>query len=98
MQVRLVEEPYLLRAHGHDHRAYAARTGRFLPGVGRLSTPDSHHTGGHHHHEHDGHDAHGGHDGDDHAGRGHSINADADRRWLTVALAAIAGFMAVEPA
>jgi protein-S-isoprenylcysteine O-methyltransferase Ste14 len=35
-QVRLVEEPYLLRVHGDDYRRYAARTGRFLPGIGRL--------------------------------------------------------------
>lgn len=37
MQVRLVEEPYLERAHGGEYRAYAARVGRFLPGVGRLT-------------------------------------------------------------
>ncbi len=37
MQVRLVEEPYLIRTHGEAYRAYAARVGRFLPGVGRLS-------------------------------------------------------------
>ena len=37
MQVRLVEEPYLLRAHGDEFRAYAARVGRFVPGVGRLA-------------------------------------------------------------
>ena len=36
IQVRLVEEPYLLRVHGDVYRAYAARTGRFVPGVGRL--------------------------------------------------------------
>ena len=36
IQVRLVEEPYLLRVHGDAYRRYAARTGRFLPGVGRL--------------------------------------------------------------
>ena len=36
IQVRLVEEPYLLRVHGEAYRRYAARTGRFLPGVGRL--------------------------------------------------------------
>jgi protein-S-isoprenylcysteine O-methyltransferase Ste14 len=36
IQVRLVEEPYLLRVHGDAYRAYAARTGRFLPGVGKL--------------------------------------------------------------
>ena len=35
VQVRLVEEPYLLRVHGEAYRAYAARTGRFLPGIGR---------------------------------------------------------------
>ena len=36
-QVRLVEEPYLLRTHGQAFRAYASRVGRFLPGLGRLS-------------------------------------------------------------
>jgi len=37
IQVRLVEEPYLIRAHGSPYGRYAAATGRFLPGVGRLS-------------------------------------------------------------
>jgi protein-S-isoprenylcysteine O-methyltransferase Ste14 len=36
IQVRLVEEPYLLRVHGDAYREYAARTGRFLPLLGRL--------------------------------------------------------------
>ncbi len=36
LQVRVVEEPYLERTHGAVYRAYAARTGRFLPGIGRL--------------------------------------------------------------
>lgn len=36
LQVRVVEEPYLLGVHGETYRAYAARTGRFVPGVGRL--------------------------------------------------------------
>lgn len=36
MQVRLVEEPYLLRVHGDEYAFYAARVGRFVPGVGRL--------------------------------------------------------------
>jgi protein-S-isoprenylcysteine O-methyltransferase Ste14 len=36
IQVRLVEEPYLLHAHGEDYRGYAARVGRFVPGLGRL--------------------------------------------------------------
>lgn len=36
IQVRLVEEPYLMQAHGEDYRRYAAGTGRFLPGIGRL--------------------------------------------------------------
>jgi len=34
LHVRFVEEPYLLRTHGESYRAYAARTGRFLPGIG----------------------------------------------------------------
>lgn len=36
LQTRVVEEPYLLRAHGEAYRRYASRVGRFLPGVGRL--------------------------------------------------------------
>ena len=40
LQVRLVEEPYLLRAHGTPYRTYAARVGRFLPGIGRLAPPE----------------------------------------------------------
>ena len=35
LQVRVVEEPHLRRLHGDPYAAYAARTGRFLPGVGR---------------------------------------------------------------
>jgi protein-S-isoprenylcysteine O-methyltransferase Ste14 len=35
VQVRLVEEPYLARVHGTAWERYAARTGRFLPWVGR---------------------------------------------------------------
>jgi protein-S-isoprenylcysteine O-methyltransferase Ste14 len=36
LQVRVVEEPYLRQAHGVAYAQYAASTGRFLPGVGRL--------------------------------------------------------------
>jgi protein-S-isoprenylcysteine O-methyltransferase Ste14 len=36
LQVRRVEEPFLLRAHGEDYRAYAREVGRFVPRVGRL--------------------------------------------------------------
>ncbi|HXR30210.1 MAG TPA: isoprenylcysteine carboxylmethyltransferase family protein [Solirubrobacterales bacterium] len=36
LPVRVVEEPYLLRAHGPTYATYAARVGRFLPGIGRL--------------------------------------------------------------
>jgi protein-S-isoprenylcysteine O-methyltransferase Ste14 len=36
MQVRLVEEPYLLRIHGDEYSAYATRVGRFVPRVGRM--------------------------------------------------------------
>ncbi len=37
LQVRAVEEPYLRGVHGAAYTAYAARTGRFFPGVGRWS-------------------------------------------------------------
>ncbi len=33
LQVRLVEEPHLLRTHGSRYREYAARVGRFVPGL-----------------------------------------------------------------
>lgn len=36
LQVRVVEEPYLRRAHGQAYGDYAGTTGRFLPGLGRL--------------------------------------------------------------
>jgi protein-S-isoprenylcysteine O-methyltransferase Ste14 len=36
LQVRVVEEPYLLQAHGRNYADYAARVGRFIPGIGRL--------------------------------------------------------------
>jgi protein-S-isoprenylcysteine O-methyltransferase Ste14 len=35
IQVRLVEEPYLRRVHAAAYERYAARTGRFLPRIGR---------------------------------------------------------------
>jgi protein-S-isoprenylcysteine O-methyltransferase Ste14 len=34
LQVRLVEEPYLLRTHGDVYAAYTSRVGRFIPGIG----------------------------------------------------------------
>jgi protein-S-isoprenylcysteine O-methyltransferase Ste14 len=36
LQVRVVEEPHLLGAHGGAYASYAARVGRFMPGIGRL--------------------------------------------------------------
>jgi protein-S-isoprenylcysteine O-methyltransferase Ste14 len=36
LQVRAVEEPYLLRTHGESYRRYASRVGRFMPGLGRF--------------------------------------------------------------
>ena len=36
LQVRFVEEPYLIRTHDSEYRAYASRVGRFVPWVGRL--------------------------------------------------------------
>lgn len=35
IQVKLVEERFLARVHGEAYRRYAARTGRFLPLIGR---------------------------------------------------------------
>jgi protein-S-isoprenylcysteine O-methyltransferase Ste14 len=37
LQVRAVEEPYLLATHGDAYRDYLAGVGRFVPGVGRLA-------------------------------------------------------------
>ena len=34
LQVRVVEEPYLLTVHGETYRDYLASVGRFVPGVG----------------------------------------------------------------
>jgi protein-S-isoprenylcysteine O-methyltransferase Ste14 len=36
IQVRLVEEPYLRATLGDAYLGYASRTGRFVPGLGRL--------------------------------------------------------------
>ena len=36
IQVRLVEEPYLNQTHPRAYADYAAKVGRFLPGIGRL--------------------------------------------------------------
>ena len=37
IQVRRVEEPYLMRSHGDRYRDYARTAGRFVPGLGRLT-------------------------------------------------------------
>lgn len=37
LQVRAVEEPYLLATHGEGYGQYAARVGRFVPGLGRIT-------------------------------------------------------------
>jgi len=39
LQVRHVEEPHLVQVHGRDYQAYCRRTGRFLPGLGRVAAP-----------------------------------------------------------
>jgi protein-S-isoprenylcysteine O-methyltransferase Ste14 len=36
LQVRLVEEPYLLQVHGDAYVAYASRVGRFVPRLGLM--------------------------------------------------------------
>ncbi len=40
LQIRFLEEPYLARVHGEQYAAYAARVGRFVPGIGRLHLND----------------------------------------------------------
>ncbi|MEV6600062.1 isoprenylcysteine carboxylmethyltransferase family protein [Actinoplanes sp. NPDC051346] len=42
LQVRAIEEPYLIRTHGPTYTRYAARVGRFLPGLGRLAARTGH--------------------------------------------------------
>ncbi|QVQ53774.1 isoprenylcysteine carboxylmethyltransferase family protein [Spiractinospora alimapuensis] len=37
LQVRAVEEPYLLATHPEDYGRYAAQVGRFVPGLGRVT-------------------------------------------------------------
>lgn len=39
IQVRLVEEPYLRGLHGAAYDDYASRVGRFVPGIGRIRSP-----------------------------------------------------------
>jgi protein-S-isoprenylcysteine O-methyltransferase Ste14 len=40
VQVRMVEEPYLVGVHGEAYLAWAQQTGRFVPWIGRLrATP-----------------------------------------------------------
>lgn len=36
IQTRVVEEPHLMGVHGRAYADYAARVGRFFPGVGRI--------------------------------------------------------------
>lgn len=64
---------------------------------------DAHHdhqetaVGGHSDHAtHGGGHSHAGKGADDHAGHAHGVSADADARYLTVALGLIVGFMAIE--
>ena len=40
VQVRVVEEPYLLRVHGDSYQSYGEAVGRFLPMLGRLERTD----------------------------------------------------------
>lgn len=37
LQVRIVEEPYLVSTHGDSYLRYSTSVGRFLPGLGKLS-------------------------------------------------------------
>lgn len=46
LQVRVVEEPYLIRQHHTEYLAYAANVGRFLPGLGLLTQAPAEPTNG----------------------------------------------------
>ncbi|WP_134119646.1 hypothetical protein [Kribbella kalugense] len=37
LQVRIIEEPHLIKLHGATYLDYSTRVGRFLPGIGRLN-------------------------------------------------------------
>lgn len=41
LQVRVVEEPYLLRVHGEAYSTYGRRVGRLVPGVGRFGEKEA---------------------------------------------------------
>lgn len=49
-----------------------------------------------HSRDHEPAHGHGSHGSGGHAGHAHGVSADADRRWLGIALALITGFMVVE--
>ena len=84
-------------------RPRSAKTGIIQRGAYVNADRAHDHTDDHDHdHAHD-HDAGGGHahghahaHDHDHAGHSHGVSADADRRYLTVALVLIVGFMAFE--
>ena len=42
LQVRFIEEPYLLAAHGDSYRDYATAIGRFVPRLGRMTSREAH--------------------------------------------------------
>lgn len=44
IQVRAVEEPYLITTRWPTYLNYAARAGRFLPGIGRIKPASTNHT------------------------------------------------------
>lgn len=85
-----------------DRVACGKRTGALCSGPALLDpahrVPEASHD--HDHHEHDGHDHHGhhhhGHDGHDHHGHHHGVAADADARYLTVALGLLSVFLLIE--
>ncbi|MEV0453851.1 cation diffusion facilitator family transporter [Catellatospora methionotrophica] len=81
LQVRVVEEPYLLSVHGQAYRRYTQRVGRFVPLLGRNPSVSQQEVHDVHDHDHDGHDTdHAGHrpdgpdltyTGNDHDGHSH---------------------------
>jgi cobalt-zinc-cadmium efflux system protein len=91
-QVRAIEEPHLRRVHGTDYATYAARVGRFVPGIGRLRGPRSGRRSRLRARAH-GHDSDPHHDHGTHRARGahgaHDVTATGRHRRLLAGTLAI---------
>src|SRR5262249_2648807 len=84
---RRVRASFVRRCCGGDESTIGRSPRSRIEGVMRtedINDDHGHHQQGHDHHDHDHHD------------HSHAVSADADRRYLTVALVLIVGFMVFE--